>query len=227
MSSPRPVPPPPSAPCTLLCPVPLAAPAWGCPQPRCPHPGVQGGVGAPRWEVGARGGGLFFFLGGYLLQRIKAALAGSRHSPGTGQAAQCIHGAFSLRGWWGIAGSQGVPSTGSPLAAPYISPYPVLSPSCSPHPLLRQLLQAPSQQRGLIKGSLDLGAPAPRHPPCLSLGKIKWEGVGEGSPDAWVPCVRLGGGGGAAGCWPSWLQGMVPQILLSNSSAAAWGHWML
>lgn len=96
------------------------------------------------------------------------------------------------------SGVPGGPSTGcpvgywEPLGRTLHPPFPALSPSHSPQPLLCWLLRAPSQQRGLIKGSLDLGAPAPRHPPCLSLGKIKWEGVGEGSPDAWVPCVRLG-----------------------------------
>lgn len=54
------------------------------------------------------------FFGEFLLQRVKAAPAGSGHSPGAGRAARCIHGAFSL-GWWGdVAGSQGVPGSGSP-----------------------------------------------------------------------------------------------------------------
>lgn len=61
-----------------------------------------------------QGSGLFFFEG-CLLQRIKAALAGSGHSPGAGWAARCIHGAFSL-GWrWGIAGSQGGQALGAPV----------------------------------------------------------------------------------------------------------------
>lgn len=105
-----------------------------------------------------------------------------------------------------------VPFLWGPWGVPfcYWEPFACSLPPCA---LLCRLLRAPSQQRGLIKGSLDLGAPAPRHPPCLSLGKIKWEGVGGREPvclsslsslrlrkegAALCGCVTLWGGGPAA-----------------------------
>lgn len=106
-------------------------------------------------------------------RRVKAALAGS----GRSVRSLCLSYG-EVVGYWGC------PSLllGGPRPQPPPPP-PVLS-SCTttPQPLLRRLLRAPGQQRGLIKGSLDLGAPAPRHPLCLSLGKIKWEGAGGGEP---------------------------------------------
>ena len=96
------------------------------------------------------------------------------HYPSTALGPDGQHGAFTVPFLWGRAwqGPGEGESTGcpswllGPLSFTLQSPL-YLLPCCSPHPLLRQLLRAPSQLRGLIKGSLDLGAPAPRHPPAF------------------------------------------------------------